>query len=225
MSEQILSRTRLLIIIHSSLVRRRARTGMADDQKLTTCARISDVELVRDPKSRTFPHFPFTIRRARSAPGATGHGRELTELFISENNKVRQQESEGTTVSSNSNWRMPAKASPNRRPRFGSLKASMRELYHAAGKQSCRFLSGLQSQLQSEEDALNTAKQQRVYLQTLLSQQRDILSKVRDRQADGDASSRPNEIWQRWKINWKSCRAQLADLSSRIYRQLSRCAK
>ena len=37
-----------------------------------------------------------------------------------------------------------------------------------------QILAGLQSQLQTEEDALNTAKQQRVYLETLVNQYRSL---------------------------------------------------
>ena len=37
-----------------------------------------------------------------------------------------------------------------------------------------QILSGLQAQLQNEQDALNTAKQQRVYLQALLEQNRAL---------------------------------------------------
>ena len=37
-----------------------------------------------------------------------------------------------------------------------------------------QILQGLQSQLQNEEDALNTARQQQVYLQTLADQYRAL---------------------------------------------------
>jgi succinoglycan biosynthesis transport protein ExoP len=37
-----------------------------------------------------------------------------------------------------------------------------------------QILSGLQQQLQNEQDALNTAKQQRVYLQSLIEQYRSV---------------------------------------------------
>ena len=37
-----------------------------------------------------------------------------------------------------------------------------------------QILSGLQSQLQAESDALNTSRQQRVYLETLLNQYRAL---------------------------------------------------
>jgi uncharacterized protein involved in exopolysaccharide biosynthesis len=67
----------------------------------------------------------------------------------------------------------------------------------------------MQGQLQSEEDALNTANQQRVYLETLLSQYRSLQGSVKS--GNGSPPMGLPAIDQ----ELDRLRAQLADLSSR----------
>ena len=71
-----------------------------------------------------------------------------------------------------------------------------------------QILQGLQSQLQTEEDALNAARQQHVYLQTLADQYRALQGPAKG--SDGTAVGLPALDQQLEKL-----RAQLADLSSR----------
>jgi uncharacterized protein involved in exopolysaccharide biosynthesis len=70
-----------------------------------------------------------------------------------------------------------------------------------------QILAGIQSQLQAEEDALNTAKQQRAYLETLVSQNRALPGSSK---GDGTAPTGLAAIDQ----ELATLRAQLADLSS-----------
>ena len=71
-----------------------------------------------------------------------------------------------------------------------------------------QILAGLQSQLQTEEDALNTAKQQRVYLETLVTQYRSLQGtpKTSGGVANVGLPAIDEEL--------EKLRAQLADLSS-----------
>src|SRR5437588_521289 len=71
-----------------------------------------------------------------------------------------------------------------------------------------QILSGLQGQLQSEADAINAAKQQHAYLQTLLDQYRSLQASPKT--ADGAPIGLPalDEELERLK-------SQLGDLSSR----------
>ncbi len=72
----------------------------------------------------------------------------------------------------------------------------------------------MQSQLQSEDDALNTAKQQRVYLQTLLEQQKSTQTRVRPGGGEGNDTSTPTDL-AAIDSQIETLKAQLADLSSR----------
>jgi uncharacterized protein involved in exopolysaccharide biosynthesis len=71
-----------------------------------------------------------------------------------------------------------------------------------------QILQGLQSQLQNEEDALNTARQQHVYLQTLSDQYRTLQGSAKG--PDGSVTGLPAIDQELEKL-----KAQLADLSSR----------
>ena len=96
MSEQILSRTRLLLIIQKLHLYGGAQGNLSDDQKIASLRKDIGVDLVRDPQRQDISAFTisYSARNPRLAQQVTA---ELTELFISENLKVRQQESEGTT--------------------------------------------------------------------------------------------------------------------------------
>ena len=71
-----------------------------------------------------------------------------------------------------------------------------------------QILQGLQSQLQNEEDALNSARQQHVYLQTLADQYRALQGSAKN--ADGTTAGLPAIDEELDKL-----KAQLADLTSR----------
>jgi uncharacterized protein involved in exopolysaccharide biosynthesis len=72
-----------------------------------------------------------------------------------------------------------------------------------------QILGGLQAQLQGEEDALNSARQQHVYLQTMVDQYRALQGAGSSKTADGVPLGLPAVDQQLDKL-----RAQLADLSS-----------
>ena len=60
----------------------------------------------------------------------------------------------------------------------------------------CRFLAGLQGQLQNQQDSLTTAKQQRVYFQTLIEQYKNLHASGRSRgwRANGSDSNRSGTV-------------------------------
>ena len=96
MSQQILSRTRLLVIIQKLHLYDGAQGNLTDDQKVASLRKDVGVDLVRDPQRQEISAFTisYSARNPRLAQQVTA---ELTQLFISENLRVRQEESEGTT--------------------------------------------------------------------------------------------------------------------------------
>ena len=99
---------------------------------------------------------------------------ELTNLFINENLEVRQQQSEDTTKFLESQMETARRTLSDQEDKIRQFKAlHPGELPTQVGS-NLQILAGLQTQLQTEEDALNTAKQQRVYLETLVSQYRSL---------------------------------------------------
>jgi succinoglycan biosynthesis transport protein ExoP len=213
LSEQILSRTRLLVIIHKLGLYGGAQAGLTDDQKIAILRKDIGIDLVRDPQKQDISAFTisYSSRDPHLAQQVTA---ELTDLFISENQKVIQQESEGTTG-------FLEKQLEDARQSLSEQEAKVREFEggHEGAlptqeASNLQILAGLQAQLQSEEDALNTGKQQRVYLQTLLEQERSALSRVRATGSGGTDASGPSDL-DAVDTQLEKLRTQLGDLSSR----------
>jgi polysaccharide chain length determinant protein (PEP-CTERM system associated) len=172
-TQQILSRTRLLLIIDKLHLYAGGREQISPDEKVELMRKDIDIELVRDNHGEQITAFRiyYSARDARSAQQVTS---ELTDLFINENLKVRQQESNDTT-------QFIAAQLENARANLAEQEAKVREFegLHEGSLPSqqasnLQILAGLQAQLQNEQDALNTAKQQRVYLQSLIEQYRGL---------------------------------------------------
>jgi polysaccharide biosynthesis transport protein len=212
MSQQILSRTRLLMIIRNLHLYDGAQSKLSDDQEVAEMRENIGIDPQRDPERQDIS--AFTISYSSSNPRlAQQVTTELTELFISENLKVRQQESEGTTD-------FLEKQLEDARESLSEQEAKLREFegghegaLPAQEQSNLAILAGMQSQLQSEEDGLNTAKQQRVYLQALLEQERNGQTRVRPAGASGSDASAPTDLTA-IDAQLEKLRAQLADLSS-----------
>jgi succinoglycan biosynthesis transport protein ExoP len=94
-TQQILSRTRLLLIINQSHLYEDRRHQLTEDEKVDRMRKDIDIELVRDLHNEiTAFKIYYSAHDPHVAQQVTS---ELTDLFISENLKVRQQQSEDTT--------------------------------------------------------------------------------------------------------------------------------
>ena len=173
-TQQILSRTRLLHIIDQLNLYVDPHSQPSPDQKVDGMRKYIDIDLVRDARNQiTAFNVSYSSRDAHMAQQVTS---ELTNLFINENLEVRQQQSEDTTKFLESQLETARKTLADQEDKVRQLKAlHPGELPTQVGS-NIQILAGLQSQLQTQEDALNTAKQQRVYLETLMNQYRSLQS-------------------------------------------------
>lgn len=207
-TQQILSRTRLLYIIDRlNLYGGRARS--APDDLVERMRKDIDIELVRDSHNDQITAFNvfYSARDPNVAQQVTS---ELTNLFINENLEVRQQQSEGTTKFLESQLENARQNLAEQEAKIRDFRAQhIGELPGQLGS-NLQILAGLQSQLQAEEDALNTAKQQRVYLQTTINQYRTLqpLAKTSDGVPVGQAGLEEEQEKQT---------AELGDLYARGY--------
>src|ERR1700745_609204 len=130
-----------------------------------------DIELVRGSQSDQIRAFRiyYTARNPYVAQKVTS---ELTNLFISENLKVRQQQSEDTTKFIGNQLEIARANLADQEAKVREFKGQHEGELPSQEASNLQILSGLQAQLQNEQDTLNTAKQQRVYLQTLIEQYR-----------------------------------------------------
>jgi len=206
-TQQILSRTRLLVIIDKLHLYAGKGAKASPDAKVDLMRKDIDIELVRDAQKNQITAFRVSYW-ARDPHVAQQVTSELTDLFINENLKVRQQESEDTTKFMESQLE-------NARTNLAAQEAKVREFeglhegeLPTQQASNLQILSGLQSQLQSEQGALNTAKQQRVYLQTLIEQTRALHGTSRGADGAPTGLAAIDQELDRLK-------AKLADLSSR----------
>ena len=204
-TQQILSRTRLLHIIDQFDLYDSQHAKRSPDEKVDRMRKDINIELVRDEHNRiTAFNVLYSSRDPKIAQEVTG---ELSDLFINENLEVRQQQSEDTTKFIEAQLETARKALSEQEDRVRQFKGQHVGEMPGQLASNLQILTGLQSQLQAEEDALNAAKQQHVYLQTLSDQYRALQASAKS--GDGTTGGIPALDQELEKL-----KAQLADLSS-----------
>jgi polysaccharide biosynthesis transport protein len=205
-TQQILSRTRLLHIIDQLNLYSGAHTQWSPDEKVERMRKDISIDLVRDNRDQiTSFNVSYMSSDPYTAQQVTG---ELTKLFINENLEVRQQQSEDTTKFLESQLETARQTLSEQEEKIRQFKAEHVGEMPGQLASNLQILSGYQSQLQNEEDALNAARQQHVYLQTLADQYRALQGPTKT--AGGTSIGLPAIDEELDKL-----RAQLADLSSR----------
>ena len=203
-TQQILSRTRLLKIIEGKNLYANTHAQLTADEKVERMRKDIEIELVRDAQGRVNA---FNVYYVSKSPAiAQQVTAELTDLFINENLEVRQHQSEDTTRFLERQLETARTALSKQEERIREFKSQHVGELPAQLESNLQILSGLQSQLRAEEDALNNAKQQRVYLQTLVDQYRTLRVSSG---ADGAPGSLPALDQELDRL-----KTQLADLSS-----------
>jgi len=171
-TQQILSRTRLLHIVDQLNLYAGPHAQASPDQEVDQMRKDIDIELVRDARNQiTAFNVSYSARDPHLAQRVTS---ELTNLFINENLETRQQQSEDTTKFLESQLETARKTLSDQEDKIRQFKAQHPGELPAQVGSNLQILAGLQSQLQTEQDALNAAKQQRIYLETLVNQYRSL---------------------------------------------------
>jgi polysaccharide biosynthesis transport protein len=203
-TQQILSRTRLLHIIEDLNLYAADRPRTSPDELVERMRKDIQIELVQDTHSQisAFKVY-YWSRDPHVAQQVTS---QLTNLFINENLEVRQQQSEDTTKFLENQMETARQTLAEQEEKIREFKALHVGELPTQLATNLQILGGLQSQLQGEEDALNSARQQHVYLQTLVNQYRAMQG---SKTPDGAPLGLTAIDQQLDKL-----RAQLADLSS-----------
>ena len=164
-TQQILSRSRLVQIIDELNLYPQDRSRLSPDEIVDRMRKNIDIELVHGTDNRISAfNVSYLARDPRIAQQVTS---KLTNFFINENLEVRQQESEGNTKFFEDQLETARRSLEAQEEKIREFKAQhVGELPAQLGS-NLQILAGLQSQLQAESEALNTTKQQRVYLETL----------------------------------------------------------
>ncbi len=169
-SQQILSRTRLLRIIDNLGLYAEDRKRTSPDDLVERMRKDIEIELTHsDDKKLSAFNIYYASRNPKTAQLATS---ELANLFITENLEQRQERSENTT-------KFLEDQLDQAREKLAAQEAKLRvfkdqhlgELPNQT-QSNLQILAGLQSQVQANQDSLNRAKQQNAYLESLVNQYR-----------------------------------------------------
>jgi len=204
-TQQILSRTRLLRIIDSLGLYVQDRKNKNPDELVEMMRKDIEIELSHgDDKKLSAFNIYYENRDPKMAQLATA---ELANLFITENLEQRQKRSENTTNfledqldQARANLaQQEAKVRVFKDQHLGELPTQIQS--------NLQILAGLQSQVQSNQDSLNRAKQQNTYLESLINQYRAM-----DRGSKSGESGPVGLVEIDKELD--QLKAQLADLTS-----------
>jgi polysaccharide chain length determinant protein (PEP-CTERM system associated) len=185
-TQQILSRTRLVLIIDKLNLYHGKHQPSTADARVELMRKDIDIELVRDQNQAiTAFRINYSAPDPHVAQQVTG---ELTSLFIDENLKVREQESENTTQFIESQLATARASLADQEAKVRTFQAAHQGQLPAEGATNLQILSGLQSQLQTEQDSLNAARQQSVYHESLIEQYRALSGRHRSATSGGPSS-------------------------------------
>jgi len=205
-TQQILSRTRLLHIIDELNLYADQRGHLNPDDLVERMRKDIEIELVRDERHQiTSFNIYYSSHDPHVAQQVTS---ELTNLFISENLELRQQKSEDTTKFLEQQLETARQALAEQEEKVRVYKDQHVGELPTQLASNLQILTGLQSQLQNEEDGLNADRQQNAYLQSMLEQSRS--SQRPTKTGDGTPVGIPALDQELDKL-----KAQLADLTSR----------
>jgi polysaccharide biosynthesis transport protein len=204
-SQQILSRTRLLHIIDELGLYPKERAHLTPDDLAERMRRDITIELVKGEQHQvTSFNIIYSSHDPHIAQQVT---EELTDLFINENEQLRQQESGDVTKFLESQVEAARQSLAEQEEKVKQFKEQHLGTLPTQLGSNLQILTGLQSQLQNQEDSLNSARQQNAYLQSLLQQSRAF------QRAPKSGDSAPVGL-PALDQELDKLKAQLADLSS-----------
>ena len=204
--QQILSRTRLLRIIDHLNLYAKLRNHMAPDDMVDKMRKDIQIELVRSPGKQDLSAFNIYFK-ADNPYTAQQVTNELTNILISENLEVGQQQAENKTKFLDSQLEEARVSLAAQEAKVREFKdRHLGELPGQLGS-NLQILTGKQNQLQAEQDALGQAKQQNAYFQSLLAQYKSTATTGKPGDPPMGLAGLNQEL--------DRLKAQLADLSSR----------
>jgi succinoglycan biosynthesis transport protein ExoP len=214
MTQQILSRTRLQSTIdrfHLYSKNASLASLLQSADPVDTMRKDIKIELVQAPgrNGEKGELTAFKIQYSAASPElAQQVNSELTSLFIDENVKSQQQLSESTTTFFGTQLADARAKLEEQEAKVRAFKATHLGSLPTQLTSNVQIMSGLQSQLQATQHAVESAEQQKLYLQSLLQQYQS----VQDSLVSGDSTVTPPEALE---AELKTLRVQLADARSK----------
>jgi polysaccharide chain length determinant protein (PEP-CTERM system associated) len=208
-TQQILSRTRLLHIIDELNLYTEPGRHLTPDDAVERMRKDIEIELVHERDELTAFNVYYSSHDPHVAQKVTS---ELTNLFISENLEMRQRQSQDTTNFLESQLEGARKTLAEQEAKIREFKDQHPGELPTQLQSNLAILTGVQSQLQNEEDALNASKHQEAYLQSLMNQYHSLKRSAKTGAGAPIALPALDQELDR-------LRGQLADLSSHYTEQ------
>ena len=211
MTQQILSRTRLQATIDRFGLYSKHRASSAlfeSHDSVEQMRKDIKIELVESPGH---PGELTAFKIDYSAPSrelAQRVNSELTSLFIDENLKSQQQQSENTTAFLGSQLASAQSQLEVQEAKVRAFKAKHLGDLPSQLETNAQILTGLQTQLDNNQRALDGAKQQKLYLESLLQQYQTVQGRL----GSGDTTATSPEVLDKELLD---LRTKLADARSR----------
>ncbi len=180
--QQVLSRTRLLLIIDKFHLYSGGRRPPTPDEKVARMGSDIDLELIQDVHSDQITGFTISYW-ATNPYVAQEVASEIAGLFINENQKVLQQESQSTTDFMKDQLAIKARLLHEQEKKVQEFQAAHEGELPEQQASNLQILASATSERQSANGALATAKQQREFIQTEITEYKTM--HVSTRSADG----------------------------------------
>lgn len=179
MTQQIMSRTRLQRIIDGFHLYAGERPRLSVDELVERLRKNIKIDLVKAPGRRdelTAFKIYYSSRDPSVAQQVTS---QLTSLFIEENLRARQQQSESTTGFLENQLEEARKDLAAQEQRVREFKSRYLGELPGQLQSNLQILTGLQARLQGTVDARERVKQQQLYYESLLGQYRALQAELR----------------------------------------------
>ena len=208
LTEQILSRTRLQATITQFHLYSGQGGFLKSGDPVEQMRSDIKIDLVSAP-DHPGEYTAFSMRYSAGSPGlAQRVNGELTSLFIAENVNAQRQLSENTTAFLESQLAEARANMAEQETKVAEFKQKHLGELPSQLESNMQILAGLQSQLQSAQQTMDAARQQKLYLESLLQQYRSVQAGM----GGGDPSAPPAETLATELL---ALRLKLQDLQSR----------
>jgi polysaccharide biosynthesis transport protein len=180
MTQQVLSRTRLRRIIGELHLYASDRKRQSPDELVERMRKDIKIEIVETP-NRPDELTAFRIYYSGSDPRLTQQVTSaLSAFFIDENLRAREKESEDTTDFLEAQLQEARKHLEGQEAKLREYKGLHLGELPTQLTSNLQILAGLQARLQDGNERLERAEQQKVYLNSLLSQYQALSKQIRD---------------------------------------------
>lgn len=168
-SEEVMSRTRLLTIANKDGLYQKLREKYGDDSAIDALRKDITVEIIKGANERS-PIDGFKIAYIGSSPQlAQKVTQQIADLFIEENIKERDQDAEGTQRFIESQLIQARADLAAQDAKIRSFKSEHLGTLPEQESSNLAMISEYQSLSQQNSEAIDRANQQKVYLQSMLN--------------------------------------------------------